>query len=33
MASPLTIRSGWLRSYVRERGGQLWVVKGLFVVG
>lgn len=33
MASPVTIRSGWLRSYVRERGGRLYVITGLFVVG
>ncbi len=33
MAEPVTIRSEWLCSYVRERGGRLYVIMGIFVVG
>lgn len=33
MASPITIRSEWVRAYVRERGGRLYVITGVFVVG
>lgn len=33
MARPITIRSEWLRAHVRERGGRLFVITGLFVVG
>lgn len=32
-AVAVTIRSEWLRSYVRDRGGRLYVITGLFVVG
>ncbi|HPW56456.1 MAG: hypothetical protein KA072_12595 [Thermoanaerobaculaceae bacterium] len=31
--TPVTIRSEWLRSHVRERGGRLFVITGIFVVG
>lgn len=32
-AASVTIRSEWLRSHVRDRGGRLYVISGIFVVG
>ena len=29
----VTIRSEWLKAFLRERGGRVFVVEGLFVLG
>jgi hypothetical protein len=33
VAASVTIRSEWLRAFLREHGGRVFVVEGLFVVG